>query len=272
MSDILRDLSVTALANACKDNMLAYFAHFERAPVANFQRGPNTVRWQLPFQFPWFNGVASTAAPGADESALIRETQAYYRAAGYGTMTWWLPTMLAGGDWDRQLRAHGFGYDESTPGMAIRLADLPESSLPPGLEIRPVEDAAALRDWCDTFVPGYGLPPGWHPALLRLMSELGLDLPIRHYLGRLNGETVSVSTLILGAGVAGIQNVATLPGARGRGIGGALTLAPLRDARALGYQAGVLQSSAMGFNVYRGLGFEKVCDIGNYYWTPDSGA
>jgi ribosomal protein S18 acetylase RimI-like enzyme len=59
--------------------------------------------------------------------------------------------------------------------------------------------------------------------------------------------------------------VATLPEARGKGIGAAVTLKPLQEARAAGYRVGVLQSSELGFNVYKKLGFRHLCQIENFF-------
>jgi ribosomal protein S18 acetylase RimI-like enzyme len=95
--------------------------------------------------------------------------------------------------------------------------------------------------------------------------QLGLDLPVRNYLGYLNGRPVSTSTVFYGGGVAGIYCVSTLPEARGKGIGAAITLKPLQEARDMGYRVGVLQSSEMGFNVYKKLGFRHLCQIENLY-------
>jgi GNAT superfamily N-acetyltransferase len=73
----------------------------------------------------------------------------------------------------------------------------------------------------------------------------------------------------LHAGVAGIFAVATTPRARGLGIGTALTLAPLLEARRRGYRVDTLQSSPMGFPVYQRLGFREVCSpIEMYLWSP----
>jgi predicted acetyltransferase len=57
--------------------------------------------------------------------------------------------------------------------------------------------------------------------------------------------------------VGGIYNVATLLKAKRQGFGAAMTLAALREAHELGYQIGILRSSAEGLGVYRRRGFEQ---------------
>ena len=58
--------------------------------------------------------------------------------------------------------------------------------------------------------------------------------------------------------------VATVPDARGRGIGTAITLHPLGEARALGYRAGILQSTPAATHLYRRLGFRELCSVALY--------
>jgi len=88
---------------------------------------------------------------------------------------------------------------------------------------------------------------------------------LQHLIGRWHGDPVATASLFQSAGVAGLYDIATLPEARRQGIGAALTLAPLREARAMGYRIGILQSSPMGLEVYRRLGFQEYCRMNHYY-------
>ena len=186
-----------------------------------------------------------------------------------GVQTCALPILephLKPSDWKSVLSAYGFGFSDDTPGMAVDLQALNES-MPKidGLEIRAVTDDESLKTWIKVFLHGMGLPPDWESMTYEMYMQLGLDLPVRSYLGYLNGKPVSTSTLFLGGGAAGVWSVATLPEARGKGLGAALTLQPLLDAREMGYRAGVLQSSDMGFNIYKKLGFRHLCQIEYFY-------
>jgi predicted acetyltransferase len=76
---------------------------------------------------------------------------------------------------------------------------------------------------------------------------------------------VATSILFNGAGVVGIYGVGTIPQARHRGVGAAMTLESLLDAHQQGYHFAVLFSSRMGYSVYKRLGFREVaCRIGVY--------
>jgi len=90
--------------------------------------------------------------------------------------------------------------------------------------------------------------------------------PFQTYMGLLDGKPVATSQLCISAGVAGIYNVTCLPEARKRGIGSALVMCPLFDARQVGMKIGVLQSSPMGYNAYKRLGFQDFGQLGVYLW------
>jgi ribosomal protein S18 acetylase RimI-like enzyme len=200
------------------------------------------------------------------DGSFIAETIKYFRDKDVNTFTWWLEPHLKPSNWESVLSKHGFGFSNDTPGMAVDLHEMNDSTQPTdGYEIRDVKDEESMRSWAEVFVNGYGLPSAWESLAFDLWMQLGLDLPMRNYLGYLNGKPVSTSTVFYGGGAAGIYCVSTLPEARGKGIGVALTLKPLQGAREMGYRVGVLQSSEMGFNVYEKLGFRHLCQIENFY-------
>ena len=56
----------------------------------------------------------------------------------------------------------------------------------------------------------------------------------------------------------------------GKAIGMALTLALLREARAMGYRISILQPSDMGLGVYRRLGFEEYGKLSHGIWIGET--
>lgn len=266
MKQTQNDTSDASLIIAIRVNMCDLFRHMSRSlPEEGFENKKFT-RWYTPLAHPWFNGVISSSPFEAEDDAFIEETIQHFRSKQVHTFTWWMEPPLKPSDWQPALSKHGFGYSDGTPGMAMDLQMLKEpTETVPGLEVRVVADDESLREWVKVFVHGYGLPSDWEDTVLDLWRAMGLGFPMRNYLGYLDGKPVSTSTVFYGGGVAGIYCVATLPEARGKGIGSAVTLKPLHNARELGYAIGVLQSSEMGFNVYKRMGFRHLCQIENFY-------
>ncbi len=166
----------------------------------------------------------------------------------------------------------GFGLAATMPAMAVDIAALPETNLPDGYQFERTPPDAPGAIWAKALADGYGVPFG----IADLMSPTFVpvsgteDETIQYFHVRHNGQSVGVSMLVLGQGVAGIYCVATLPDHRGRGIGAALTAEPLRWASRQGYQIGVLQSSDMGHPVYRRLGFEDVGTVQMFLRQPQA--
>jgi GNAT superfamily N-acetyltransferase len=261
----LNDLSPSAQALAIKANLYAFFKSMRHSPAATVHQRDYGFQWHTAIPHPWFNGILVSRPPAENAAQAIGETLAYFRSREVSSFTWWLAPHLEPSAWAEHLLPLGFQYDHQTPGMAIDLADLPPKS-PHPLVIRRVEDRQTLSEWVDTFLLGFEMPASMAPAILALFEGLGINLPIRHYLGYLEDEPLAVSSLFLGEGVAGVYDVATRAAARGQGIGSRMTLAPLYAARQMGYQTGILQSSQMGYPIYQRLGFRTHCQIDYFYW------
>lgn len=266
MNPIQTDTSDEALVTAIRANMCDLFRHFSSSVTEENSQNGKFTRWYTPLAHPWFNGALSSSPFEDKDDTSIHETIQYFRSKNVRTFTWWMEPPLRVSDWEPALSKYGFGYSADTPGMAVDLQALNESiGTVDRLEVRVVADEESLRTWAHIFTVGYGLPSDWEDSVLDLWTKMGLDFPMRNYLGYWNGKPVSTSTLFLGGGNAGIYCVATLPEARGKGIGAALTLKPLQEAREMGFRIGTLQSSEMGFNVYQRLGFRHLCQIEYFY-------
>ncbi|HLG76388.1 MAG TPA: GNAT family N-acetyltransferase, partial [Ktedonobacteraceae bacterium] len=99
---------------------------------------------------------------------------------------------------------------------------------------------------------------------------IGEEQSVQHYVGYLQDQPVTSSTLLLAGGIAGVYDVSTAPHARGQGLGRAISLAPLLEARRRGYRYAVLQSSPAGHPVYAQLGFTDLYREVNYRWTAST--
>jgi GNAT superfamily N-acetyltransferase len=267
MNHIQVDVTDQALITAICANTNEFFRHLSKSIPADPFENPKFTRWKTELQHPWFNGVLCSSTPEPEDEAVIQETIQYFRSKQVSAFSWWLEPHISSADWEPILSKYGFGFSNDTPGMAVDLHDLKEPTQQvDGLEIHIVADNEDLHKWAHVFTIGYGLPSAWETAVYDVSSKLGLGYPLRNYLGFLNGEPVATSCLFFAAGVAGVYSVATLPEARGKGIGAALTLRALHNARELGYRIGILQSSEMGFNIYKKLGFRHLCQIEYFYW------
>lgn len=220
------------------------------------------VRTGLPLTF--LNGVARTSF-GSDAETRVRQTVAWFRDRGT-PFRWWLTPSVEPPDLIRILAATGLRHFYYATGMAADISDGGPIRDVSGLSIVRVEDERTLSTWIDVFAKGFSLPDDaksvWHDVYTRLDTW-------RHFLGILDGVPVATSSLCLGGEVGGIFHVATLPGARGRGVGAAVTAAALRDAASAGCQVAALQSSEMAVSVYKSIGFEVCCDLELYDWKPE---
>ena len=271
MSNILKDLSTPALVKAIKGNRFEWYGYLGRSPKAELHDSPNLTLLLTGVPFPLMNTVIRTHLTRDKVDEVIEETVTHFKSKNVTSFSWWTEPGTRPTDLGKHLVAHGFTYTEGPPGMAVDLLTLNEDlTTPPGLTIKRVGDAAVLRKWVHTLMIGFGLPNTGENAFFDLLIGLGFDMPLPNYVGFLNGEPVAVAELFLGAGVAGIYGVVTVPEARRRGIGAALTLAPLREARAMGYRIGILHSSEMGLGVYRRLGFQEYCWMSHYVWACET--
>lgn len=271
MQDILSDLSTPTLARVIKANWMDYYYYLGRAPNAELYASPH-LTWLLTGIPDTFNNVVlQTRLPPDGAGELIAQALTHFRSRNVRRLSWWTEEGAQETDLKKQLVAHGLIFDEGGTGMAADLHALPKDlPTPAGLTITPVENKETLKQWARIVNIGFGLPSWSERIWFDLFADLVFELPLRNYLAILNGQPVGTAQLFLGAGVAGIYNVTCVPEARGRGVGAAVTLAPLLEARNLGFHISILQASHLGFGVYRRLGFQDFGKLSHYRWENET--
>jgi GNAT superfamily N-acetyltransferase len=153
----------------------------------------------------------------------------------------------------------------SRPGMAVPVQDLGRSSLPAGLAIRRVEDRSTLAAFVGIQVEVFDLSPS---VARRFIPEAVLETPgVSLYLALLEDQPVGTAVAHVDDGAVGIFGVATLPRARGRGVGSALTVHAALAAP--GVDLAWLQATSQGRPVYERLGFARANDW--LVWLRPSG-
>jgi hypothetical protein len=122
---------------------------------------------------------------------------------------------------------------------------------PPKLEVVEATDAEAVRDaeaLIDEVFGARGAPGS-------TLTVDCLDEAFRVWIGRVDGRPVATATACVGGGFVGVYAVATVPDARGRGYGEAVTWAATSSRPDL---PATLQASSMGLPVYERMGFRTV--------------
>jgi hypothetical protein len=139
----------------------------------------------------------------------------------------------------------------------------PVPPAPSGVSFEQV-DAQRWDAFADATAEGFGLP---RALVDDLYAPSMLDDPrLRAYVGLSDGEAVATGVSILTDRTLGLYSIATVPRARGRGIGTATTWAMLADQGA--WDVAVLQASEMGRPVYERMGFRLVREFAELVGLP----
>lgn len=107
--------------------------------------------------------------------------------------------------------------------------------------------------------PAVTVVPGRDSGLASYLPEsFAADPNVRVFTAWLDERPVGTSIAIRTGDVAGVYGVGTIPEARRRGVGTAISWAAVAAGRAWGCQTIVLQATEMGLPVYASMGFRTV--------------
>jgi GNAT superfamily N-acetyltransferase len=269
--EIIHAVDETAIAATIEANINDYLLSFARLPGAFLHADSESVWIDSGVPDATFNSIVHARFSRPDIDARIDAVLSHFRHRAQ-PVTWHIGPTSEPPDLAQVLLAHGMTHSEDEPGMAIEIERMRDDvGAPPGLAIEPVCDERGLRAWVDVWL--FPVPDDVRQSIHTVLQQrgLGADLSWRYYIGRLDGKPVAISELFVGHGVAAVHYVVTLPEVRRRGIGTAMTLHVLREARARGYGVAVLTASPEGISVYRRIGFREYCWFRRYEWHPDHG-
>lgn len=150
------------------------------------------------------------------------------------------------------LERHGLEMEADRVWMTRPPGSVPPVPAPTGIDLSRVTDIPGLLAFERAAAIGFGAPMqpphAWHaPGLL---ADPRFDL----WLGRRDGEPVATGNGFREAGVLGVYSISTVPAARRRGTGTAITAMTVAGAPDL---PAVLQPSEMAEPMYRRLGFSR---------------
>ncbi len=257
--NILTDSSTETLIDATEINYAEFFALYTNVPHIQQHDEPGVLRLSSSQPVDYLNTVLRTTFENGNAANRIREIMVGYKSQR-ASVRWHVWPNSQPADLTALLDEHGLHCTRSIPCMALDLAELNTSAQPiEHLEMTLVDDLPTLYEW---------MSPVAYDLFFCLAYEMGLPTttPVLHFLARYQGEPVATASIYLGAGVAGLYDVVTMPEVRERGIGSALCTMALQTVRDMGYRYGVLQSSKMGYRIYQRLGFEEIGRLLHYNW------
>lgn len=271
MSHIVKDVSPETLFAASYEHFQAYILHCARSTNGPLLDTPELAWGICGADSAWMNSVMRTRLNSEADVDEAVETVLSHAKEWSVPLGWFLAPGTTPTDIADKLEQHGLIYEEDEPGMAVDLQSLPDHvPTPDHFRVVEVLDLPTLETWIETWGESYNAPHAKRQNRFDFRARQGLnaDSAYRSFLAYVGDQPVATSELFLGAGVAAVVWVGTIPSARRQGLGAAVTLGPLLEARKLGYRIGALQSSPMGYAVYQQMGFEEYCRMPVYIWSP----
>lgn len=262
----LIDLSSNELAKLIEDNLSAKSQSFAKLPGGQLHTG-NPAWFMSGLDHIGYNGVTCAQFSGDGLSRQIENALEPFRQSGT-PLTWWVGPLSQPASLGRALQAHGFIHNRDMIGMAADLGQLMQFT-PPDLEytFETINTPADLETWMPLFMETFGIPVSDEPFILDVFDQLSFlpDSEWRHYMLRVGNVVAATGSLHLGAGVAGLYNIATRLKYRQNGLGTAITLLIYEQAEKMGYRIGALQTTyPNALRLYHRIGFEVYCKFGIY--------
>lgn len=218
------------------------------------------------------SAMLSHCAHNQKFGAVLALAQTHFRQRGLG-WTFWLCEDLV----TPEIHTHAYKLFRELqmepiaqpPGMYAEVLHAPQRRAPE-LQIRRVSDVQTRTEFAQLSSLIFSLP------LLTATEIYGSGAlwaggAMTGWIGYSERQPVSIVSVVIGAGAAGVYSVGTLPMYQGRGYAEALMRHALAQAReATGIQISVLQSTEQGLHLYTRMGYQPVTRF-SVYMSQGSG-
>jgi ribosomal protein S18 acetylase RimI-like enzyme len=266
-SAALEELSSTKLIEAMEANMFEYMTYYAKhSPEMEIIDEDDVLLINSGLKSDTLNYICRAKFSESSINRKIDKAINYFKSRNL-PFTWWISPSSQPSSLGAYLEKYKLQCTERVAGMAADLRTLPSNyPLPKGLTIKRLTTVSELNLFASVVASVFDPPDPCVQLFYQQTSDVSLknDGSIHLYLGYLHGKPVATSALFMGASVAGIYCVATIKQARKQGIGTALTLAAIQDARNQGYQIATLEASGDGRNLYARIGFKTYCQFYTY--------
>lgn len=258
----MTDASLVARMDA---NLMDYWGAYALAAGGRHETLPGALFMQTAIPHCLFNSVILTEP---DLATIDRAISLSAELAGSGgvPVLWRVSPSAETAAVRARLEKAGLRRGEAHPAMLIELQERPEPPDIEGLRIVVASGPEERRDWGRLTIRSFEMEENLGAAMgdceATIPAEM-FDIQPR-YTAYLNGHPVAVSSLVMSDGLAGVYAVATLPDARKRGIGTAMTLHAMAEGWRRGARSAILQATDMGRPVYERIGFRAVFGYQTY--------
>lgn len=255
-------------------NLLARFAYLSESAHVRLFVEPEISWFTTDIAYPnyLFNTVLRANFDTAEETDAFINGLLYDAEAHRKALYWFIGPATQPAQLGERLQRYLFQPVFPIQGMKLNLADLNEDlPFPLDFTVKRVENLDHLREFVTVLARNSDTPPAVAAEWFELEAGLGVgdNLPWQRYLGFWHGEPVAACSVVVGAGVVGLYQVATLPQARGHGLASTIGLSALREARQRGHQTAILHATPMAVKLYRQLGFRPVANLWLYLWREN---
>lgn len=246
-------------------SVMDYWGTYALADGGRHERLGEALFMQTAIPHCLFNSVIlSGHNPAAIETAL--DLAADCVRSGGVPVLWRVSPSAVSADLRARLEKAGLQPADPHPAMLVDLSDLPPPPNVEGLVIATATGPEERREWGRLTIAAFEMEDSLGVAMGACEATIpaGLFADQPRFTGYVDGEPVAVSSLVMTDGLAGVYAVATLPHARKRGIGAAMTLHAMAEGLRRGAKLATLQATAMGRPLYERIGFRAVFDYQSY--------